>query len=135
VSGEREQRRREHGRQVTAGLSRRNASRSLWSAEAREAVGKYPPLGCVPTSQDVLTCARVLDALPSADRAAALDEFACQNQDVLAALAEKQTLPGRAERMKADPALARLVAVIESHSTPFDRETFAASHFRKRARP
>ena len=135
MSDKREQQRRERGRQITAGLSLRNASRSLWSTAAREAVARFPPLGSIPDSRDVLTCARVLDAIPDEDRAPALEEFDCQNQDVLAALGEKPTPPGRAEGMKADPALARLVTLIESHSTPFDSETFAASHFRKRARP
>src|SRR5688500_15790913 len=96
-----------------------NARHSTWSAEAREAVAQHPPLGTVPTSDDALTCARVLDALPDAERAEALEELACQNQDVLAALAERPPMPGRADRMKASPARARLVASVEKHSTPF----------------
>lgn len=119
MSGRREERRRERGRKITAGLAYLNARRCTWSAAAREAVAKYPALGSIPDTPNVLTCARVLDALPAEDRAEALEELACQTQDVLAALAEKPPMPGRAARLEADGRLARLVASIEKHSTPF----------------
>lgn len=118
-----EQRQREKGARIMAYLTSRNFVR--WSPEARKAVEQYPALGCVTESGHVLTCARVLDALPEDDRSLALDLTFRQNQDVLAALAEVPPMPGRNERLRADAELAQLIAVIEANSTPYRRQDAA----------
>jgi hypothetical protein len=93
----------------------------IFSPDALASIERYPALGCVSRSDQVLTCARNLDALPEVERARALDKFMLFDQDVTTALAEMPPMPERGERLSADPQLNSLIEVIERHSTPFDR--------------
>jgi hypothetical protein len=108
-------------------LGQRNLERNIFSPEALAAIERYPVLGSVPRSNQVLTIAQTLDALPEADRALALDRFVASDSDVVAALAEMPPMPNRPERLSADTQLASLIEVIESHSTPFDLAAYTAA--------
>jgi len=107
-------------------MGQRNLERNIFSPEALAAIERYPVLGSVPRSNQVLTIAQTLDALPEADRALALDRFVASDSDVVAALAEMPPMPNRAERLREDAQLDGLIKSIEQHSTPFDLASFTA---------
>jgi hypothetical protein len=127
ATSKRAEQRAAKARVFTSYLSQKNTERNIFSPDALAAIERYPMLGSVPSSKQVLTCAKSLDSLPEVDRARALDKFMLQDQDVLAALAEMPPMPKRAERLSADPQLYSLIEVIERHSTPFDLAAYTAA--------